>query len=67
MFKRKKKVFYHAAYDKEGHITAFYHDEVSPVPKGVDTIKLTDDEWEQCHHEPHKWSVKSGKIKQVKK
>lgn len=37
-----------AAYDSSGTITAYYDSEVSPVPTGVNAIKISAAEWQEC-------------------
>jgi len=37
-----------AAFDASGNITAFYDDEDSPVPDGVQSLELSHDQWMTC-------------------
>lgn len=46
----------YAAYDAQGAITGFYDSIDSPVPSGVETIEITDEQWQTCLSQPG-WTV----------
>ena len=63
----RKKPSFHAAFDKDGNIYAFYHDVDSPPPKKADTVKITDKQWREILSNVPGFKVKDGKIVKVKK
>jgi hypothetical protein len=46
----------YAEYDSTGAIIAFYDSEDSPVPAGMTTIEITDEQWQTCLTHPG-WTV----------
>ncbi|WP_244135841.1 hypothetical protein [Burkholderia vietnamiensis] len=55
-----------AAFDAQGNITAFYDSVDSPVPAGaVNTIEITQEQWQTCIEEPGQWHIASGALAQV--
>ncbi|GJG92825.1 hypothetical protein [Cupriavidus pauculus] len=55
-----------AAFDRQGHITAFYDSADSPVPSGVtNTIQITQEQWQTCISQPGYWYVTDGALAPV--
>ena len=63
----RKKPSFHAAYDKDGNIYGFYHDEDSPAPKEANTVKITDKKWQEILSNVPGFKIKGGKVVKVKK
>jgi hypothetical protein len=53
----------YAAYDAEGKLLGFYSDEISPVPVGVNAIKITTEEWQAAIQDGGQHiAIKDGKL-----
>ena len=52
----------YAAYNTAGAITGFYDDVDSPVPAGVTTIAIADEEWLTCINSSVPYTIASGAL-----
>lgn len=50
-----------AAYDAQGAITAYYDSIDSPAPEGIETIEITDEQWQTCIA-TQGWTIVSGAL-----
>jgi hypothetical protein len=51
----------YAAYNAQGAIIAYYDSIDSPVPAGVESIEITDAQWQTCISNPG-WTVAAGAL-----